>query len=342
MRTAKYHDYGVLKIALLFIVLVILGLFIYNQFIKQPDPHVADEDAWVIEKAATCTEDGSKYKVCTECDERFDYTVIPATGHNVLAPHKENEKGHTETKGECYESVGICTVCKEEVFRETVYVKHENVSEIIETHEKVVEPTCTKEGSYELVRTCKDCGFEISRETKVIEALGHDYEWEFLYINGVFMMKGTCDRDSSETVKTTGNGLKLTRDETVAPCCLVRYFGEVTDNGKTTVKTLEFEAEQAHLIKYSYESRPEYIDEYMALPEAKYDEEYGKYYDVADVPGILHYVSLENTYDDNGFAKGVYKCYTCEQTNCSECSAYYIVRIYNAEMDKRLNEDTES
>lgn len=341
MRTAKYHDYGVLKIALLFIVLVILGLFIYNQFIKQPDPHVADEDAWVIEKPATCTEDGSKYKVCTECDEPFDYTVIPATGHTYMAPQKENETAHTETTGDFYVNVYKCKNC-EHTKQETVYVKHEKVSEIIETNENYVEPTCTEEGSYELVRTCKDCGFEISRETKKIEALGHDYEWEFLYINGVFMMKGTCDRDSSETVKTTGNGLKLTRDETVAPCCLVRYFGEVTDNGKTTVKTLEFEAEQAHLIKYSYESRPEYIDEYMALPEAKYDEEYGKYYDVADVPGILHYVSLENTYDDNGFAKGVYKCYTCEQTNCSECSAYYIVRIYNAEMDKRLNEDTES
>ena len=46
MRTAKYHDYTVLRIVL-FIILVILGLFIYNQFIKAPLEHTAPDNAWI-------------------------------------------------------------------------------------------------------------------------------------------------------------------------------------------------------------------------------------------------------------------------------------------------------
>ena len=41
--------------------------------------------------------------------------------------------------------------------------------------EEVVEPTCTKAGSYDLVTYCEECGKEISRETKTIAALGHNY-----------------------------------------------------------------------------------------------------------------------------------------------------------------------
>ncbi len=48
---------------------------------------------WMIEKAATCTEDGLKYHQCAVCKEKFDYTVIPATGHNYVN--------------------GYCTVCGE-------------------------------------------------------------------------------------------------------------------------------------------------------------------------------------------------------------------------------------
>ena len=44
------------------------------------------------------------------------------------------------------------------------------------TEENKVDPTCTADGSYEKVTVCADCGAELSRETVVIPALGHDYQ----------------------------------------------------------------------------------------------------------------------------------------------------------------------
>ena len=41
-----------------------------------------------------------------------------------------------------------------------------------------VEPTCTEEGSCDLVTLCSVCGEELSREPKTIDALGHDYQPE--------------------------------------------------------------------------------------------------------------------------------------------------------------------
>ena len=38
------------------------------------------------------------------------------------------------------------------------------------------EPTCTKEGSYDLVTRCESCGAELKREHKIIEPLGHIWE----------------------------------------------------------------------------------------------------------------------------------------------------------------------
>ena len=46
----------------------------------------------------------------------------------------------------------------------------------IVTEENKVDPTCTADGSYEKVTSCADCGTELSRETVVIPALGHDYQ----------------------------------------------------------------------------------------------------------------------------------------------------------------------
>ena len=44
-------------------------------------------DEWIIDKEATCVEDGSKSRCCEKCNEKSDVTVIPATGHDYSVEH---------------------------------------------------------------------------------------------------------------------------------------------------------------------------------------------------------------------------------------------------------------
>jgi len=72
-------------------------------------------------KTATCTQDGwEAYEYCTECD----YTtkvVIPA-GHTEGEAVEENRVEPTDTTDGSYDSVVCCTVCGEEISRETIVI----------------------------------------------------------------------------------------------------------------------------------------------------------------------------------------------------------------------------
>lgn len=220
MRSPKYHDYRVAKIAL-FIILVILGLFIYIKCIRAPLEHTAGENAWTVIEAATCTEDGLRCKICTECGEEFDHEVIPATGHvegswvieknatctesgarykpcmncdyefdrEVIpatehtpgAAKVENMSQSTCTENGSYDNAVYCKTCKAELSRETVELELEPHNYGEEYRENIDQPMPhTIYGTYDAVKICKDCGYE-SRITKVLEPEGHSYEWELKY-----------------------------------------------------------------------------------------------------------------------------------------------------------------
>ncbi|MBQ2383807.1 MAG: hypothetical protein II290_07180, partial [Oscillospiraceae bacterium] len=77
--------------------------------------------------------------------------------------------------------------------------------------ENEVAPTCTTEGSYDTVVTCADCGVELSRETTVVPALGHDYQDGFCANCGepdpnvpdnTVVMEIVCDVDVTNGVIT--------------------------------------------------------------------------------------------------------------------------------------------
>ena len=91
------------------------------------EPHEHSFGEWTTTKEATCTEEGSKERVC-ECGEK-ETEVIAALGHTEAEAVRENE----------------------------------------------VAPTCTENGSYDLVVYCSVCNAEISRETIPVDALGHDF-----------------------------------------------------------------------------------------------------------------------------------------------------------------------
>lgn len=176
MRTARYNNYTILKIFLL-VVVIVLGLFVYLKFVKAPLEHVAADDAWVTVDA-TCTADGYRYKVCTECGEHFDNETLRSTGHTPLAAVKEDEKPHTKTEGGSYESVIYCEDCGVEISRETVMVGGAHTVNVVEIKINVVDATCDTAGSYDTVEICEGCEhvFEDTKKSFEVEALGHNVQ----------------------------------------------------------------------------------------------------------------------------------------------------------------------
>ena len=146
-------------------------------------------------KAATCTEVGwNAYVTCSRCDYTT-YEEIPATGHTpgpaatcttaqtctvcgaVITPAaghtpgeavRENEVAATCSETGSYEEVVYCTVCEEEISRETKEIAA--LGHVWDEGEVTKEAGCIFDGT--IVYTCTRC-----KETRqeAIPAKGHDF-----------------------------------------------------------------------------------------------------------------------------------------------------------------------
>ena len=120
--------------------------------------------------APTCTEQGYTTYTC-ECGDTYVSDYTDALGHTEGEAVKENEKAADCVNDGSYDSVVYCTVCGEELSRETVTIPATgHTEEII----PAVEATCTETGLTEGVK-CAVCG-EILVEQEVVPALGHDWK----------------------------------------------------------------------------------------------------------------------------------------------------------------------
>ena len=78
-------------------------------------------------------------------------------------------------------SVVYCSVCTEEMLRESIETPALGHIESKPVKEKIIESVCTENGSYEAVVYCTVCKTELSRETKLIPAKGHRFgAWEVI------------------------------------------------------------------------------------------------------------------------------------------------------------------
>ena len=121
--------------------------------LAQEEIPVADHtEEVVVGKAATCTEtgltDGKKCSVCGK--ETLAQEIITALGH------KDENKDYE------------CDVCHIDLCTDHIPAAP--------VRENEVAATCSKEGSYDSVVKCSQCGEEISREAKIIEKLTHTEE----------------------------------------------------------------------------------------------------------------------------------------------------------------------
>ena len=116
---------------------------------------------FTVDKAASCTEEGSKSKHCSRCDEVTEVTVIPATGHTVVT-----DKAVAATCTEAGKTEGShCSVCN------TVIKAQEEVKALGHDYSEWTvkkAATCTEDG--QKTRKCSRCD---EAETQTIKAPGH-------------------------------------------------------------------------------------------------------------------------------------------------------------------------
>ena len=111
------------------------------KFIVTDGDHVHTWSGWKVQKAATCTEDGVRYRSC-EADgcNAVETEIIPATGHSYDGTTQTDPATSTQD-GEEYQ---ICQVCEyKDVIR--VLVRKEEQDKIDAVSEKIISSEATAE-----------------------------------------------------------------------------------------------------------------------------------------------------------------------------------------------------
>ena len=109
---------------------------------------------YTIDKAPTCTDEGSMSLHCNKCDAIKDSQTISPTGHTPTEAVVENEKAATCTENGAYDSVVYCSVCNEEISRVT------EATDVVPHQLVLVEykaPTADDDGNIEY-HQCSTCG----------------------------------------------------------------------------------------------------------------------------------------------------------------------------------------
>lgn len=159
------------------------------------ESHTPTDDGTVT--PPTCTAEGYTTYTCSKCGCEYKENIVAALGHTAGDTVIENNVPNTDTTDGSYDKVVYCTVCGEELSRETVIVPASGHSYV----PTVTAPTCTKDGYTTYTCECGD-----SYETDIVPALGHsftnyeDYEAASCYKDAKQIAK--CDRCDATDIKT--------------------------------------------------------------------------------------------------------------------------------------------
>ena len=167
-----------------------------------------------IRTCATCgAEESRKLDPTTDCTHSFDaYTPVDASSHSA-----------------------VCTLCGE-----TVNLPH---TPDAAAKENVVNATCTKDGSYDEVIRCKDCGYEISRTTKTTPKAAHQWNAGTVTTQPTCTAAGVktytcanCTETKTEPVAATGHSWNA-GTVTTQPTCTAAGVKTYTCANCTETKT---------------------------------------------------------------------------------------------------------
>ncbi|MBR3835457.1 MAG: leucine-rich repeat protein, partial [Clostridia bacterium] len=193
----------------------------YGKTFYEPLDHSAGE--WQTEKAATCTQDGCRFKICTVCEIELEREVISATGHSYSV--------ETLAEPTCIED-GLkrhtCSACGDSYDEAILAVGH--ISVTITT-----EPTCSSKGTIRYL--CEACGEQL-KETEEIPMLSHEYE-ETVISEPTCITDGekrytcsACGDSYSETIPSVGEHktIAIRKEPTCTKIGTEQYVCEVCGN----------------------------------------------------------------------------------------------------------------
>ena len=158
------------------------GTFGFNPTAYLAEGYTATEanGIWVVTCADGCNfsytdnEDGTHIVNCTKCG----YEVIE---EHTLETVDAKAPTCTEIGWEAYE---YCTACDYSTYVE-IPVDNDAHTPLEAVTENEVAPKCGVAGSYDLVVYCDDCGAELDRETKTVDALTHtDADGDYICDHG--------------------------------------------------------------------------------------------------------------------------------------------------------------
>ena len=119
-----------------------------------------------------CVNGGYTTYTCTVCGDSYVADEVDALGHTEAEAVEENRKEADCVNAGSYDMVVYCSVCGEELSRESFVIDALGHTEAEAVEENRVEATMDEDGSYDMVVYCTVCGEELSRETYVIPSLG--------------------------------------------------------------------------------------------------------------------------------------------------------------------------
>ena len=150
----------------------------------------------LVDKAATCTEDGVRQIGCDLCDYRQEATIIPATGHlNTYLDEETVVAATCKDKG--YSGDIKCTLCHAVV--EAGHETDVTNEHVFTEYFPVTAATCTKNATEKAI--CSVCGNAENTREIPGSALGHDWSDEWTVGKAP-----TCTEDGTKVVKCRREG----------------------------------------------------------------------------------------------------------------------------------------
>ena len=197
--------------------------------------------AWTVVRPATETEEGQEERVCgNDKDHKETRKIAPLTHEHGLTKVEKKDPTCTEDGNIeyyiCNKGTNPCggifadAEGKNKISKEDTVIKADGHVLTGAIRENEVPATCEKEGSYDEVISCTVCGEVISRKTKTVPALGHDWGTWTVIKEATVDEEGeetrTCKRDGAHT-ETRAIPKKdhehvagvVTRDNEVAATC---------------------------------------------------------------------------------------------------------------------------
>lgn len=334
MRPLSFSDrYWFVKLTMaLALVAVVVVVLLSTKGCAQK-PHTHDDGEIVVVKEATCTNSGLQYKKCKGCGEQLGYENLPALGHSYVNKEQQITKPTCAKEGsrKLWEQ---CENCGQKKNEKTEPVPATGAHKYPSTWTKVDEKPafCQKDGYRDEIRYCTTCpSDDRASETRrvTIPAKEHDYQdFEAVYYNNQICIKATCSRDCNESNEvyyfTEQNGVKITRDENYALCCIAPYTVEMVYNNEKLSFT--FMSKEVPTESHTINHNGQQIEVNTLMTNG--------YFDYSN-PIVAQHMVVLGEWGENGMANGVYTCTTCNAIHCEGCSGlgWVNVMLYNPEYD---------